>query len=374
MPKYNLLIDTNIYRKCPGRDDLAFKALERLCKEGVLKLYLPYVVEREFQTQQIDVYKKEFDLVSKGIDGLLRKKQAPKQMRQIETIKTKLDAIKEPTLAQVNAALPKWIESIGGSKLPLTKKDAQAAMEAYFLGKPPLTVAKEREDIPDAFIFQNISQLARNHVPLVVIAEDGKVFNASAALDGVRAYKSLAEFIELPDIQDEILELDVVDNLSALRVAFKNQESESGEVAYLMEHHVGQKLYGRTVHSRTIPDDNNEGTITSYWHPTDLALDYDELHYFGNGEFGLPFKFDMTVSITYYIFKSDFYLMDEEKMPSVSDHNDHYFEAESEIDIHVEGLVKLSIDPALVKEVSAEVIEENLEASIDSIDNVTVIE
>ena len=201
-----------------------------------------------------------------------------------------------------------------------------------------------------------------------------KVFNASEALEGVKAYKSLAAFIELPEIQDEILELDVVANLPALRVAFKSQEDESNEVSYLLNKDIGEMLYGRTVYSRSIPDDNNEGMITSYGEPTELSLDYDDLHYFGNGEFGLPFEFDMTVSITYYIFKSDFYLMDEDQMPSVSDHNDHYFEAESEIDIHVEGLVKLKIDPSLLKEISAEVIEENLEASIDTIDKVSVIE
>ncbi len=35
MPKHNVLIDTNIYRKCPAKNDLPFKALERLCKAGV---------------------------------------------------------------------------------------------------------------------------------------------------------------------------------------------------------------------------------------------------------------------------------------------------------------------------------------------------
>lgn len=374
MPKYNVLIDTNIYRKCPARNDLPFKALERLCKAGVVTLYLPYVVEREVQTQQIEAYKKELAGAIGGVDGLLKKVLSPAHKTKALTIKDELCAVQQPILAEVEADLPTWLESIGGKRLPLTEQDAQAAMEAYFFGAPPLTQPKDRKDIPDAFIFQNIRQLATKDVPLAVIAEDGKVFNASEALDGVKAYKSLAAFIELPEIQDEILELDVVANLPALRVAFKSQEDESNDVSYLLNKDIGEMLYGRTVYSRSIPDDNNEGMITSYYEPTELELDYDELHYFGNGEFGLPYKFDMTVSITYYIYKSDFYVMNEDKMPSVSDHNDHYFEAESEIDIHVEGLVKLKIDPALLKEISEEVIEENLEASIDSIDKLSVIE
>lgn len=374
MLKHNVLIDTNIYRKCPARNDLPFKALERLCKAGVVTLYLPYVVEREVQTQQIEVYKKELAGAISGIDGLLKKVLSTAHKTKAHAIKDELCALQQPILAEVEADLPTWVESIGGKRLPVTEQDAQSAMEAYFLGMPPLTQPKDRKDIPDAFIFQNIRQLAITDVPLSVIAEDGKVFNASEALDGVKAYKSLAAFIELPEIQDEILELDVIANLPALRVAFKSEEDESREVSYLLDNDIGKMLCGRMVYSRSIPDDNNEGMITSYGEPTELSLDYDDLHYFGNGEFGLPFEFDMTVLITYYIFKSDFYLMDEDKMPSVSDHNDHYFEAESEIDIHVEGLVKLKIDPALLKEISAEVIEENLEASIDSIEKVSVIE
>lgn len=375
MPKYNVLIDTNIYRKCPARNDLPFKALERLCKAKVATLYLPYIVEREFQTQQIAHYKQDLAGVTGGIDGLLKKVLSPAHKTKMLAIKEKISAIQEPILAKVEADLPTWLESIGGKKLPITKKDAHAAMEAYFLGSPPLTQEKERKDIPDSFIFQNIRQLAKKAIPLAVIAEDGKVFNAAEALGGeVKAYKSLAAFIELPEIQNEILELDVVENLPAIRDALKNQEDGSNDVSLLLEHKVGEMLYGRRVYSRSIPDDNNEGMITSYYEPTDLELDYDELHYFGNGEFGLPFEFDMTVSITYYIYKSDFYAMNEDNMPSVSDHNDHYFEAESDIDIHVEGLVKLTIEPAMLKDISAEVIEENLEASIDSIDKVSVNE
>jgi hypothetical protein len=374
MPKYNVLIDTNIYRKCPARNDLPFKALERLCKAEVVTLNVPYVVEREVQTQQIEAYKKELAGAVGGIDGLLKKVLSPAHRAQALTIKHELCAVQQPILAEVEADFPTWVESIGGKRLLLTEHDALAAMEAYFFGKSPLTQPKDRKDIPDAFIFQSILQLATQAAPLSVIAEDGKVFNASEALDGVKAYKSLGAFIEQPDIQNEILELDVVANLPALRAAFMDHETKSGGVASLMEHHAGEELYGRTVHSGSIPDDNHEGTITSYWNPTDLGLDYDKLHYFGNGEFGLPFKFDMTVSITYYIFKSDFYSMDEDKMPSVSDHNDHYFEAESEIDVRVEGLVKLTIDTDLLKDITAEAIEDYLEASIDSINKVSVIE
>ena len=59
MPKFNVVLDTNIYRKNPSRTDLPFQALERLCRKNIAKLHVPYVVEQEFQTQQVGLYKKE---------------------------------------------------------------------------------------------------------------------------------------------------------------------------------------------------------------------------------------------------------------------------------------------------------------------------
>ena len=36
--RFNVVLDTNIFRKSPSRSDLAFKALERLCKARVCRL------------------------------------------------------------------------------------------------------------------------------------------------------------------------------------------------------------------------------------------------------------------------------------------------------------------------------------------------
>jgi hypothetical protein len=47
MAKFNVVIDTNIYRSDPSRSDLVFRALERLCQADILKLHLPQIVERE---------------------------------------------------------------------------------------------------------------------------------------------------------------------------------------------------------------------------------------------------------------------------------------------------------------------------------------
>jgi hypothetical protein len=374
MPKIHVVIDTNIYRKNPSRTDLSFQALERLCKQGIVKLHLPYVVEREFQTQQKSQYEKEFDSAIGGMNAVIRKGMSAEQITKVESICDELKATIPAILAEVEASLPLWVESIGGQRHAITEEQAVAAMESYFLGKHPLKSPKVRDDIPDSFIYQTIVKLSASSKPLVVVAEDGKIAEASEALADVAVYRSLSAFIESEAIQSEILDLDVVENRSVIRDEISKYEAKSDEISALIRREGCDKLDGETISSRSIPDDNHEATITGGYDPENVELDFDELSYFGQGKFGIPFTFTTTVSIIYYIFKADFYSIDEDRMPSVSYHNDHYFEAQDETEVQVYGIVKLSIDPDALKSISAEVLADGLEISIDSIDKVEVIE
>lgn len=349
-------------------------ALERLAKTGLAEVHLPYVVEREFQTQQVAQYKKETDASIGGLESLAKKGLEPAQLAVVQGLLTTLKATVPAIVAATEQALPNWIASIGGKRHPITEAQAIAAMEAYFLGLAPLKAAKIRDDIPDSFIFQVISELAKTNMPLVVVAEDEKIAQASEALTGVSVYRSLSGFIESQSVQAELLDLDIIKNLPSLLKTIESYEQSDGRIALLLEHKGGDALVWKTVHSPSIPDDNHEATITGYYDPADIDLKFDELNYFGYGEFGLPFTFTAKVSITYYIFKSDYFCLDEKKMPSVSDHNDHYYEAEGDIEVEVSGVVKLSFDPAELKTLTEENIDEHISIDIDSIDDVTVQE
>lgn len=69
----HVVLDTNIYRDNPRRDNLHFKALEKLSKAGVIRLHIPYVVMREFQTQQREIYSKDLAKTTSGLHSLSKK-------------------------------------------------------------------------------------------------------------------------------------------------------------------------------------------------------------------------------------------------------------------------------------------------------------
>lgn len=372
MPKFHVVLDTNIYHKSPKRKDLPFVALERLSKAGIVQLHLPYVVEREFQTQQVAQYRKAIDASIGGLESLIKKGLEPPQLTTVQGMLATLKTIAPTVLADAEQALPIWVTGIGGSRHPITESQAMLAMEAYFLGAAPLKVPKVRDDIPDSFIFQVIADLAKSTSPLIAVVEDEKLAQASESLEGVSVYRTLIEFIDSAPIQAELIDLDIVKNLASIRDVIEHYEIEGGQISLLLKQNGGKALVWKAVHSSSIPDDNHEATITGYNDPEDIELNFAELSYYGYGEFGLPFTYVSTVSITYYIFKADYFTLDGDNLPSVSDHNDHYYEAEEERLVRASGVIKLSFDPTALQSISAENIDENISIDIDSIEEVNL--
>jgi len=342
----HVVLDTNIYRKCPSRDNLNFKAIEKLSIAKWVLLHIPYVVEREFQTQQREIYEKDLKKAVSGLAGLERKQLSPEILEKIKKLRDDLDKDYKSILSDAELQFINWAKNIGANRLPLCLDQANLALEAYFQGKPPLTNAKVRDDIPDSFIVQAINKLQVANGKIHVVAEDKKIRKAFTSNESIYIYESLAKFMGSEIIQNELKDLDLVDNLEEIGKSLEEFEKDCGEITETIKDEIGDKLVGSTIYDESIPDDNSEATIYSFWEPEDIELDFEDLAYYGNGHIGIPFNLRILVNGVYYIFKSDYYAMDYEegKRPSVTDHNDHYFEAEDEFELFVEGVVSLTVD------------------------------
>jgi len=122
------------------------------------------------------------------------------------------------------------------------------------------------------------------------------------------------------------------------------------------------KLNGKTVESHEIPDDNNEATVFSIGDPETINLKFGDTKLYGDSRFVIPFNLKVECLLTYCIFKSDYYALDDEKAENISidDWNDHYYEAEEYYLLKVEGLVSVNI-------------LEDEDIAIDSLTNIKVV-
>jgi hypothetical protein len=338
----NLVIDTNIFRKNPKLDNSDFRVVEKLSNADFLRVKVPYIVQREVQTQQREQCKKDLDKSLSGINALLRRPLSFEMLEEITTLKQAVEAKYEETLEEAERFFMDWLESIGGSVIPLCEEQALKAMEAYFRGEAPLTQLKNREDIPDSFIVQAISKLSNESDTIVVIAEDAKVKNSFSANNAVESYAQLSDFIKTEPIQDKLKDIDLISDLPAIFVAIKAFEESEAELESGISWKIGDYVVGSTLTDYRIPDDNNEAHILSYGEVEAIELDLDSIVYYGSGTIGIPFELEMDVNAYYYIFKADYYSLINP--PSVSDHNDHYFEAEDEFDILVTGVATVTFD------------------------------
>ncbi|WP_281271424.1 PIN domain-containing protein [Leucothrix arctica] len=370
----HIVLDTNIYRNNPARDNLDFKALERLSNADLICLHIPYIVLREFQTQQRDIYNKDLEKSVSGLNNLSRRLLDEDILKKLTSIKEELEQESEKILSSAEHQITSWASNIGAKLHPLCLDQASLALEAYFQGKPPLKSVKKREDIPDSFIVQSIFKLHNDHNSIHVVANDRKVREAFTDTKTINTYSSLAELIETDQIQNELKEADLVDNLGILVTALEQFEDENTAIKQFLSNNIGEYLVGKSFYELSIQDDDNEVTILSYNEADNIQLEVPEAKYYGNGQFGVPFQLRIIVSAFFYILKSEYYSRDIERehLPSVSDHNTHCFEAEDEFELSISGLVSITIkrDDLNISELANNIMEDSLK--IDEISNIEV--
>jgi hypothetical protein len=374
MAKYNVVIDSSIYRRNPTRDDLAFDALRALSKADVLKLHIPYIVLREFQTQQEEVHAKEIASARKGLEGVIRKRLIGEGSRtQVEALLASLETVGEAALAEVKSSMPSWAAELKADVHDLTLEDAKRALEAYFSGTDPLKAPKNREDIPDAFIFQDVHALSKKPTPLVVIVDDGKLAEAAKNLENTQVFDTLLTFIESAPIQSELKQLDAEALFEQARDQLRQLEDDQGVLAAFVRSNAGEKLTWKRLTDPSIPDDNNEAVVSMFGDVDEVEFDFDRMAEFGGGVLGLPFTFECEVSIIFYVFKSDYYLTDDHAY-SISDHNNHYFEAEAETAVRATGMLRIELPAEYDKSKSLTDMEEDLELSIDEVVDISLVD
>lgn len=369
---FELLIDTNIYRKDPVQSGLPFKALARLCKAKAARLHIPYIVLREFQTQQVDIYQKEMQATIRGVTNVVGKRLSTEVKSKLEEVKGAVEAVMPAVISDAANGIVKWAEEVHAVLHPLGPEDAKLAMEAYFNGQLPLKEPKVRKDIPDSFLFQSALTILRSTTTLYVISEDGAFSEAAATVNGIRVLKSLNDFIELHEVQAALQKQDEAEKIA---LVIKELMEFTDGSSFPVLHSLGEKVLWKKIRSRSIPDDNHEATIRMFGDPENIKLEFTEAAYYGDGQLGLPFSCTMNVSAFYYMYKSDFYALNEDAMPSVSDHNDHYFEAESEFEILIHGA--LSFYVKLDEFAGDKNLEEYVDfdaAEIDEIDRLELVE
>jgi len=186
-------------------------------------------------------------------------------------------------------------------------------------------------------------------------------------------FKALEFFIDSGEVQNEIKKLDKFDAMDIdekILNALRKAEDNFKIIESLVEREGGEWLVWKTISDPSIPDDNDEGTVSSYYNPTEVVCNFDDVNYFGESEVGIPVMYKCAVCIDYYIYKAD-YFMDGyyNNDVSITDHNKHYFEAQEEVDVEVSVILKVKYKgvKAKIDNIRSEFNDEDFEIELDEV-------
>lgn len=369
----NLAIDTNIFRDNPKRDKIEYKALKKLISNEKVKLFMPYIIEQEFITQQVADCKKINNDLKKNINSLNSRKYTNKTY--ITKLLEDIEELDENTCNLIRQEFDEWCIEFKVEKRPLNKEHLEIVVQNYFDGNDPFKSQKNRNDIPDAFIFQELKDIHITTNNLTFIAND-TFFRDSCKRIGIDSYTSLEEFINSSQIQYLLKEHEITKAKFTELKEFLVTNEDYLEMLLLHKHI--KELENYTITDYSIPSDDNTAEIVGLHSPDNIEFDCMNTTYYGDDTIAIPVKFDIDVDATFAIFKSDYY--SNEYNFSIEDLNKHYYLAHSEFTLEVTAVIVLTIDINSI-DVSAEIDEELFEEivnfdsiEIDSIDSIEVKE
>lgn len=237
-----------------------------------------------------------------------------------------------------------WITECKATEHPIRPDHGQRVTEAYFDGGAPFRAAKHREDFPDSFIWQTALDLVGEHDALAVVSADGGLHDAANKHADMLAYKALDEFIQTDECQDALYDLTpeiVAENVERAKALLLDAREQ---LLHSLASDIVHALAGKTVRHAAIPDDNNEAIILMVGEPQEVEFDFANVEHYGDGELSVPFTANVDCTLNYAIYKGDYYSLSDVEDISIDERNSHYFDAEQDYTIAVEGSVSVSIN------------------------------
>jgi rRNA-processing protein FCF1 len=217
-----ILLDTNILHQ-EGLTSTRFQILQRLVKSGNVSLIIPEIVIEEYKSKRIEQASDDLNKIQSAIDRLHRKATIDKDCFEVSQFSNFLAS----TVNEIDQAIETWLSDNQVVVLPISNTSIDGLFKSYFAGTGAFRNKKQREDIPDAVIYDCIIKLAKTD-ELTVIAKDGVLIESIKNLDNIRIYKELAEVIDTPILKMKLAEL----NASEMKVKSIIETLSTGSCIY----------------------------------------------------------------------------------------------------------------------------------------------
>jgi hypothetical protein len=310
-----------------------------------VQLHVPYVVKHEFLGQRKKEIQAQIKAIKVAAKEILSESAHETIVEYAEFCLQQGLEVKAKLADYVDEEFSVWLAEGKAIDYDVAAHHGGQALKDYFDGAPPYKEIKNRNDIPDSFVWQTALDLRKEHNPLHVVVNDGAIYKAAVKAEGMLVYNELQQFTDSAECRSALLELEDEIVGANLERAGALLREEKDVLRGFVEVGIVNAMAGKTVRDSSIPDDNGEAMVSMVGAPDDLTFDFDNVEYYGDTELGIPFTTEVECLMNYAIFKADYFTMDdsETKGMSISDLNDHYFDVEQDLTLFVEGVLSLTL-------------------------------
>lgn len=296
----HIVFDTSVLEKTSYHKNYLQGALKTLMELGVIKIYIPTIVEKEHLSHINEKNKQSIACIKKALkeikDGFLGDDKDIDRMNQLIA-----DFSKRLEQQVQNKYQALMIKTLGAEVLDFKTSYQNSVFDGYFNSKLPFNQARNKEHIPDAFIFESIKDLYRQYNNMIVLVGDNQIRKACSEYQIV-CLGDLITFIHCDEIQSKIKSKEIEKKIENFSI--KLQDEDFREVLF---DHLKQKidLTFETLANSIFPE--GEGEISMHDLPFGFHADFNSASNYGYGNIEIEVGFQVVAKLQTNVFKSDYF-------------------------------------------------------------------
>lgn len=198
-----LILDSSVFRQVPKLNSQLFKEIVKYTRAGLYKLYIPEIVEKEYISWIKSEAQNSYDKVVKETQLLHKYYEDPK----ILGLDLTFNVTASVAANEINGILKKVINNwndfkinTGASSIPIQTDHGKLVMDAYFDGGKPFNKIKNREDIPDAFIYFSMKEILKDSEKIVFVTSDRR-FSKQVQDSAILCFDSLSDLFSFGPVK-----------------------------------------------------------------------------------------------------------------------------------------------------------------------------
>jgi hypothetical protein len=335
MSRLHVMLDTSILRDDPPRRKAAFVRFDQLARDGHVTLHLPWLVQEEFISGIVDMYRKglrDAGASLQRVPGLVLDRLGTDLKQRVNALRTEVESI-------IREDFQHWITSIGAEIHHATAEHTAGMLQRYFAGAPPFRQAKERGDIPDALIWECARAVAETQGTLHFVSGDSG-FEGASQTSAIWYHTSLAAFVEFADhvllaaprAADERIVAALADHEDVLRRAVAEQ--------------LPNLLLGTSVTTTELENDEHEAAVTLIGSVGSILFDRDHLAMYGIEVMTVPFTASVETLLRYRMPLGRYVALAEERAAAIriAERFEHHVDAEEDAVLDLDGHVGILVE------------------------------